>query len=45
MHIQEEIQPDELNLTIFTLLDQKHTFWHTFSALPLWHVNFTWLSL
>jgi len=23
----------------------KHTFWHNFSALPQWHVNFTWLTL
>jgi len=45
MHLQEEIEPDELNLTIFTFLDQKLTFWHNFSALPLWHVNLTWLSL
>jgi len=24
MHLQEDIQPDELNLTLFTFLDQKH---------------------
>jgi len=46
MHLQAEIQPDELNLTIFTFLDEKHTtFWHNFSAIPSWHVNFTRLSL
>jgi len=33
-HLQEEIQPDELNLTLFTFLHQKHTFWYNFSALP-----------
>jgi len=45
MHQQEVIQSDELNLTIFTFLDQKSTSWHKFSALPLWHINFTWPSL
>jgi len=34
MHLQEEIQPDEPNLTIFTFLDQKHTFCRNFLALP-----------
>jgi len=34
MHLQEETQPDKLNLATFTFLDQKHTFWHNFSALP-----------
>jgi len=24
MHLQEDIKPDELNLTLFTFLDQKH---------------------
>jgi len=35
MHLQAEIQPDELNATILTYLDEKHaTFWHNFSPIP-----------
>jgi len=34
-----------INLNKIYFLGQKHTFWHNFSALPLRHVNFTWLSL